>query len=55
MRIDHAGAACGNPGSATKVTVGGTPALLDQLTANTMPAATPLQSIDPGQTKLTAS
>ena len=45
----------GNPGSATKLTIGSSPALLSELTANTMPAATPLQSVDPGQTKLTAS
>ena len=45
----------GNPGSATKLTVGGSPALLSQLTANTMPAGTPLQAVAPGQAKLTAS
>ena len=48
-----------NPVSATRLTIGGSPALLSSLTANTLPAGAPvgvpLQNITPGQTKLTAS
>jgi len=44
-----------NPGSAAKLTTAGLPALLSGLTANTLPAGVSLTSVDPGQTKLTAS
>jgi hypothetical protein len=47
--------AAANPGSAVKLTISSAPALLSTLTANTTPAGTPLKSVDPGQTKLTAS
>jgi hypothetical protein len=64
---DNAGGKCAktipmpavaNPGAAVHLTVGGAPALLDALTANTNPPAppgTPLASVKPGQTRLTAT
>lgn len=45
----------GNPGAATHLTVGGVPVLLDALTAQTSPPVGTLQSVDAGQTTLTAT